>query len=207
MTCRVLNSIYYIFEINFHLESMPHCIIMKIQLVLLCLHVCMGILDAQCYNRCSQHGICNTRSECECSPGFSGADCSVRACPMGIAFSDYAYDTDMAHRPFQCSNRGLCNSNTGKCYCAIGFTGSACERLSCPNQCSHRGRCVSKKQIIDDRVFRATSNTYNYTGWDSESIFGCVCDYGYSGYDCSLQNCYDGDDPLTPGGEQGKSHL
>ena len=30
-------------------------------------------------------------------------------------------------------------------------------------------------------------------------IAGCVCDHRYSGYDCSLLECPDGDDPLTTG--------
>jgi hypothetical protein len=171
--------------------------------VYLFLQVLFGLLYAQCPNRCSRNGVCNSQAECECSLVFSGPDCSKRSCPKGVAFSDYAYETDKAHLSVECSGRGLCNSKTGKCSCAIGFTGSACERLSCPNHCSHRGRCVSKKQIIEDRVMRATSFVYNYSEWDSNSIFGCICDYGYSGYDCSFQKCYDGDDPLTPGGEQG----
>lgn len=30
-------------------------------------------------------------------------------------------------------------------------------------------------------------------------IYGCVCDAGYSGFDCSIKNCPTGDDPLTTG--------
>ena len=33
--------------------------------------------------------------------------------------------------------------------------------------------------------------------WDAHKIFGCMCDKGYSGYDCSLRECPRGDDPLT----------
>jgi len=161
------------------------------------------LLYAQCPNQCSRNGTCNHLAECECSVGFTGPDCSEMLCPKGIAFSDYAYDTDKAHQYIECSGRGICNSKIGTCSCAIGFTGSACERLSCPNHCSRRGRCVSKRQIIEDRVFRATSFIYNYSEWDSNSFYGCICDFGYTGYDCSLKTCLYGDDPLTPGGQQG----
>lgn len=39
-----------------------------------------------------------------------------------------------------------------------------------------------------------------YTGiWDYNKIQGCVCDKGYSGYDCSVKECPKGDDPMTTG--------
>jgi hypothetical protein len=180
-----------------------HCLLLSMSTLLLS-SLNVRTVYSQCANQCSRNGICNIHSKCECAPGFTGFDCSKRVCPMGIAFSDFAYDTDMAHQLVECSGRGLCLSNYGTCSCAIGFVGSACERLSCPNHCSHRGRCASKKEIIENRMFKATSQVYSYSEWDSESIFGCICDFGYSGYDCSHQTCYSGDDPLTPGGEQGK---
>ena len=33
--------------------------------------------------------------------------------------------------------------------------------------------------------------------WDAEKAFGCKCDEGYEGYDCSLRSCPTGDDPMT----------
>ena len=39
----------------------------------------------------------------------------------------------------------------------------------------------------------------SYTLWDAEKIMGCVCDQGYTGYDCSLRSCVTGHDPLTTG--------
>ena len=45
-----------------------------------------------------------------------------------------------------------------------------------------------------------TYNNYLYTGvWDQDKIFGCECDEGYTGFDCSLRYCPTGDDPLTTG--------
>lgn len=38
-----------------------------------------------------------------------------------------------------------------------------------------------------------------YTGWDADSIQGCVCDLGYAGYDCSERRCPEGRDPLASG--------
>lgn len=33
--------------------------------------------------------------------------------------------------------------------------------------------------------------------WDSDKVFGCNCDAGFFGPDCSLRHCPTGDDPLT----------
>lgn len=33
--------------------------------------------------------------------------------------------------------------------------------------------------------------------WDADKIFGCQCDRGFKGADCSLLQCPTGDDPLT----------
>jgi len=39
---------------------------------------------------------------------------------------------------------------------------------------------------------------FSYTEvWDSDKIFGCNCDEGFFGPDCSLRHCPTGDDPLT----------
>lgn len=39
---------------------------------------------------------------------------------------------------------------------------------------------------------------YEYTDpWDAEMMYGCNCDAGYFGPDCSLKECPRGDDPFT----------
>ncbi|GLE04860.1 hypothetical protein PINS_up013839 [Pythium insidiosum] len=35
--------------------------------------------------------------------------------------------------------------------------------------------------------------------WDSDMVYGCVCDDGFEGGDCSKRRCATGDDPLTGG--------
>ena len=165
-------------------------------------HVC-----AQCHNHCSYNGICNTDGRCECVAGFKGSDCSERVCPLGSAFSDIAYSTDSAHRNVECSNRGLCNQVNGNCECMDGFTGIACERMLCPNECSNNGKCMSYHDFaLQTLNTNSESFTYNSV-WDSQKTFGCVCDYGYTGYDCSLRICASGDDPLTVGGVQEKQLM
>lgn len=38
-----------------------------------------------------------------------------------------------------------------------------------------------------------------YTPWDADMIYGCECDSGFTGFDCSQRVCPRGDDPLTTG--------
>ena len=52
-------------------------------------------------------------------------------------------------------------------------------------------------KYLADNTRNHESQQYTYNLWDAEMIYGCVCDEGYDGYDCSLQSCPRGDDPLT----------
>ena len=77
------------------------------------------------------HSPTHLLGRCKCADGFQGADCSERTCPTGAAWSDQASTTDTAHALAECSNRGTCTRNSGVCVCMDGFTGSACERMTC----------------------------------------------------------------------------
>jgi hypothetical protein len=41
------------------------------------------------------------------------------------------------------------------------------------------------------------NRSLTYSNWDADKIYGCVCDSGFHGYDCSKRYCPMGDDPLT----------
>jgi hypothetical protein len=152
---------------------------------------------ANCPNDCSGHGNCNKFGRCTCNKGYEAADCSDRICPFGNAWSDVAIAANKAHNLAECSNRGLCDRATGNCNCMEGFTGAACERLACPNNCNNRGRCFSMKTYAAN-ARDENAQQYEYTNiWDAEKIQGCVCDYPATGYDCSYTLCPRGDDPLT----------
>ena len=81
---------------------------------------------------------------------------TIDLCQQGFAWADKAYAVDSAHLMAECSNAGVCNRMNvsaiicsiivshidanveshsyiryhlqGKCKCAAGFTGAACER-------------------------------------------------------------------------------
>lgn len=142
---------------------------------------------------------------CACFDGYTGFDCYKRQCPLGPPWVGFASATDdIRSTATECSGRGKCNQDSGRCECDPGFLGHACNRLgvgcSTTNNCSGHGRCLSMRQVAamrnDYNLFYSTTYT---TPWDAERIFGCVCDYGYAGVSCAQPSCPYGDDPITTG--------
>lgn len=186
-------------------------------------------IPCEALSLCSGHGTCNGASgTCTCEDGWGSAtdiaafkspDCRFRVCPAGKAW--FAIPTDAMHAHNQlaeCSNMGTCNRVTGQCECETGFTGAACQRTECPNDCSGHGRCLSIKQMqsfANAMPFGHSSATYGgdeaSSTFDEDRIFGCVCDSSWSvgygsgevqatewfGADCSQRRCPSGDDPRT----------
>lgn len=151
-------------------------------------------VHSSCPNQCSFQGKC-VASFCECFDGFTGGDCSERLCPSAEAWLDVASSTDSAHARAECANMGLCDRGTGKCTCREGFTGVACTRLKCPGKtssCNGHGRCVTIERAAAERAV-------SYSIWDKDRFMGCICDEGWTEYDCSRRSCPRGDDPLTTG--------
>ena len=156
---------------------------------------------------CSLHGYCSEEEgwRCVCDEGFTGVDCSERVCPAGTAWADYATQNDTAHAPLvECSRMGHCDRETGECVCRDGFTGHACQRMMCPQStgpepCSGNGRCFSMAEAAERVDYQSLWHERTYTDWDENMIFGCVCDEGFTGHDCSERLCPKGDDPMTSG--------
>jgi len=178
-------------------------------------------------NMCNGHGTClASTSTCLCYEGwgastdvtlYAAADCSARTCPSGRAWADVPTSPTTAHNLAECSARGTCDRSTGTCQCFAGFTGLACNRNACPNDCSGHGVCASLKQMARmSNALPLGPNTY-YEGdegastWDEDMLFGCVCDSTWPvglgsgqtqepewfGPDCSLRHCPSNDDPRT----------
>jgi len=181
-----------------------------------------------------------------------GGDCSQRVCPFGLSFvdtplGDLNHDGDVsdddavktqlgnavmkemfpttAHSYAECSNKGFCDRASGECGCFDGYTGSACQRTVCPNDCSGHGQCYTLREIAAGpnvavthpadstrevgRNFKVldyqfgfyktsgVSDKFEYNLWDADKNQACVCDAGFFGPDCSLRQCPKGNDPLT----------
>jgi hypothetical protein len=165
---------------------------MKMYLILNLFLITGVIADCGMQNNCNGHGACNlATSVCNCFEGwgastditlYRAADCSARTCPSFRAWGDVPTSSTTAHNYAECSNRGTCNRETGLCTCFPGFTGSACERSRCPNDCSGHGICTSIKQMARlSYALPLAPNTF-YEGyddsitWDEDMSYGCVCD-------------------------------
>jgi hypothetical protein len=172
-----------------------------------------------CPNDCSGRGVCSsdTVSTCLCHQGFVGVDCSLRVCPANRAWVDIPTDDNVAHGHFtECSNMGSCDRKTGLCNCRRGFTGPACDMMLCPFGntleatftyskeeaiCSGNGKCLSLRQLSkyhDYTTYLGGGDWENeYTAWDADRIYGCLCDEGWTGVACDQRICPFGDDPAT----------
>lgn len=151
-----------------------------------------------CHNNCNRNGKCNKWDICECFQSWTGPDCSLKTCPSGPSIVGIASSTDTAHRLEVCSGRGHCDHNTGNCICASNFVGNDCGRSLCQNNCNNNGECVSlRTAAVQNDGFRFNRTT-TYNQWDADIIYGCKCDPGFSGYDCSERVCEYGPDPRKP---------
>jgi hypothetical protein len=101
---------------------------------------------------------------------------------------------------------GICNRATGVCKCRSGFMGAACQMTRCPGgvetgkDCSGHGICMPMREAAEYDDGYALRYATTYTLWDQHKIMGCVCDPGWTEYDCSLRTCPFGDDPLVTTG-------
>lgn len=152
--------------------------------------------NALCPNNCHKHGVCGINDKCTCHlgpdglPAWTNADCGVRTCPSGKSWGTFPNAEDDAHPLQECSGKGICNRETGKCKCDPNFDGMACERTVCPNDCTGHGVCLTQKALAEQ------AGTTYATPWDAEKQVGCKCDIGFRGPDCSRMECPSGEDVM-----------
>jgi len=154
---------------------------------------------------------------------WQGADCSRRTCPRSTSWSVTGpEEVDGSNNKLghicthqvdvECSDQGLCDRATGLCECFPGFSGAACQRTECPDECSGHGTCRSNRDFAYDFAIAKTNQllqthksteayrenyrvTYD-SAWDSDHLYGCLCDRGYRGANCALIECPSSNDPL-----------
>lgn len=170
-----------------------------------------GVLGASCDNACSGHGTCGQNGVCSCfdnwgvGMGHLSGDCSERICPFEFAWVDTPDKLGNHHKYAECSNRGICDRESGECECFPGYEGKACARTACPNDCSGHGRCkeiqdlpfqVTPMQYDDGSFLAQKAHTFaqSYRKWDADKTRGCVCDPEYGDVDCSKRMCMYGND-------------
>jgi len=168
-------------------------------------------LAGGCDNSCSGHGTCLQNGVCACydnwgmGMGLDSGDCSQRICPFEFAWVDTPDKLGNYHKYAECSNRGICDRDSGECECFPGYEGKGCARTTCPNDCSGHGRCKNiedlpfgstPKQFDSQSFFEQKAHTFGdeYKNWDAEKTRGCVCDPEWGDVDCSKRMCMHGND-------------
>jgi hypothetical protein len=167
---------------------------------------------ATCDNACSGHGVCEC-GFCQCYDNWAmgydleTGDCSDRVCPFEFAWVDAPNAAGKYHKYAECAGRGLCNRASGECECFEGYEGKACQRTSCPNDCSGHGTCEYIENLgIGSTPFSGTTAQVkyfvqdaflaDYKGWDRSKTRGCLCDPEYGDVDCSKRLCPYGNDMM-----------
>jgi hypothetical protein len=163
------------------------------------------------------HCLCYAAStEAGADALWRGADCSLMTCPKGKSWQQVVGTDNFDHvGQVECSDGGICDTSTGECLCFPGKEGSACQRTSCPNDCSGHGTCRSNQDFAIDfseAVYEAqkaadgsaitATSYYDYflvtydDAWDAGMQYGCLCDVGFRGVDCSIVECPTAYDPM-----------
>lgn len=62
-------------------------------------------------------------------------------------------------------------SETGLCVCRDGFTGRACERMSCPEDCNGHGQCLSMAEAAAREDGNRLIHVSSYEAWDAGMIY------------------------------------
>lgn len=163
-------------------------------------------MGGSCPNACSDRGFCRESGACLCFAGFTGPDCSQRTCPAaeswaasrggsvgGCTGATCAPGGTVGHQSAECAGAGVCDRASGICKCFAGYDGAACQRTSCPNDCSGNGVCRTLREL-------PAVAASGYTSWEADRLQVCACDAGFSGPDCSLRTCPHGADPEQAGG-------
>lgn len=166
--------------------------------------------SAGCDNGCSGHGVCEC-GFCLCYDNWGmgyeldTGDCSDRICPFEFAWIDTPNKDGAFHKYAECSNKGICNRETGECECFEGYEGKGCQRTACPNDCSGHGTCEYIENLgfanspfdgPQDGAFVQDVATFELYAWDKSKSRACVCDPEYGDVDCSKRLCNYGNDPM-----------
>jgi len=177
----------------------------------------LGFAAAHCPNSCNGHGSCGASGVCTCFDnwgmgGEMGGDCSDRMCPFELAWVDSPTSAGLVHQYAECAGKGVCDRESGECACLAGYTGKACARQVCPDDCSGHGTCEYMDELAFGTVFNdlplaatdpvrlgvgAQRPTAVSAAWDSGRARACVCDAAWSGINCASKLCPRGNDYLS----------
>eukprot|EP01063_Lacrimia_lanifica_P038631 TRINITY_DN825_c0_g1_i7.p1 TRINITY_DN825_c0_g1~~TRINITY_DN825_c0_g1_i7.p1 ORF type:complete len:1685 (+),score=317.98 TRINITY_DN825_c0_g1_i7:45-5057(+) len=162
---------------------------------------------------CSSHGDCSDVGYCKCDPGFTGVACD-RCFPGYFPPNACNQFCDAA---ISCSNHGDCNA-IGGCTCHENWFGDDCSKfcngkLTCNNNgmCDPNGKCICDANFVQEDgtlCLECVGGWYPYKLCDTEchnqdcghgvcsaTDGRCLCDWGWSGDNCTIEQV---EEPVTP---------
>ena len=81
-------------------------------------------------------------------------------------------DANEGHFYMECSNKGICDRKSGQCDCFDGYTGTACARAACANDCSGHGTCESIRELAEMRSrIKAMRHAFVQGMTDRQQVF------------------------------------
>ena len=166
---------------------------MQYSIILLLVTATVVQVSAQCESGCYGRGQCNSEAKCDCFPGYSGAECAEKRCPVGPVWSGRTSGDEQSRPLVECSNAGRCDVRTGECKCNPGFFGSNCGSIGCARSCSDSGKCMTVSAAAQKYGWIPFESHQNYgvvgglpsSDWGDDHLKMCVCDAGRAGPDCS----------------------
>ena len=127
---------------------------------------------------CSGQGVCERKTgQCACKPGFWGEGCRRSACPNS------------------CSGHGTCQSIKAfaEDYSHEADDGYVSRQFAVPSETEvYNSKTNQMEWIAQTRNVGARYDT----AWDADYNYGCKCDQGFRGPDCSKIECPSLADPL-----------
>jgi len=183
------------------------------------------------YMECSNQGLCDRGSgECECFDGYSGIDCGSTSCPNDCSGNGRCLSIEEMARaaPVRSGNtievvRGShfvstelvpdvavgdtvylgeqADYDSATSYTVTGIVSKMSSQSSAVVTLGELGFTVSPRAQKSLPFGSSLYKVANYHLWDANKVAGCVCDDGFTGFDCSSLLCPVGADPLDVTGE------
>ncbi|MDR3738388.1 MAG: hypothetical protein P4L40_05140 [Terracidiphilus sp.] len=172
----------------------------------------IGIDNAHNQAECSNRGVCDYRTgKCMCEEGFEGLACQRSTWPLCVCVCVCVcvFVRACVRACVRARARGVCVCvYVCVCVCVCNACTFVCARarvclcvncawcfhtpppppiaVKCKKECSYHGKCVSMETNARDHHTSLQTASYQLL-WDHDKIYGCECDPGFEGYDCSLR--------------------